>query len=276
MSQVVGGIVDPIIGTDISGQKAAKKAQENALNAQMEAADKQLAANQMYTDKQIQMLTDQHNKSLALQQQTFDYAKAQQDYMNSIVRPSLTAAADYYNNLTTNNYIAQGATALEQAYAQADSRTTQQLATRGISDSGIAANMIMSLNNNLAQSKAALVAGAPGEVAKQRAAFAGQGQPYVNSYDAMLQTSTANMANTYTNFGTNTANVYNQARTSTMDVYGAMGNASAGYNLMRASSIMDNRKAIDNTLMGFAGMGTSYAGAQYGKTGTSWLSSMFA
>ena len=276
MSQVVGGIVDPIIGTDISGQKAAKKAQENALNAQMEMANKQLAANQMYTDKQIQMLTDQHNKSLALQQQTFDYAKAQQDYMNSIVRPSLTAAADYYNNLTTNNYIAQGVTALEQAYAQADSRTTQQLATRGISDSGIAANMIMSLNNNLAQSKAALVAGAPGEVARQRAAFAGQGQPYVNSYDAMLQTSTANMANTYTNFGTNTANVYNQARTSTMDVYGAMGNASAGYNLMRASSIMDNRRAIDNDLMAIAGMGTSYAGAQSGKTGTSWLSSMFA
>ena len=275
MSQVVGGIVDPIIGTDISGQKAAKKAQEDALNAQMEMANNQLAANQMYTDKQIQMLTDQHNKSLALQQQTFDYAKAQQDYMNSIVRPSLTAAADYYNNLTTNNYIAQGATALEQAYAQADSRTTQQLATRGISDSGIAANMIMSLNNNLAQSKAALVAGAPGEVAKQRAAFAGQGQPYVNSYDAMLQTSTANMANTYTNFGTNTANVYNQARTSTMDVYGAMGNASAGYNLMRASSIMDNRKAIDNSLMSFAGMGTSYAGAQAGATGTSWLSKMF-
>ena len=276
MSQVVGGIVDPIIGTDISGQKGAKKAQEAALNAQMDMANNQLAANQMYTDKQIQMLTDQHNKSLALQQQTFDYAKAQQDYMNSIVRPSLTAAADYYNNLTTNNYIAQGATALEQAYAQADSRTTQQLATRGISDSGIAANMIMSLNNNLAQSKAALVAGAPGEIAKQRAAFAGQGQPYVNSYDAMLQTSTANMANTYTNFGTNTANVYNQARTSTMDVYGAMGNASAGYNLMRASSIMDNRRSIDNTLMSFAGMGTSYAGAQSGKTGTSWLSSMFA
>ena len=275
MSQVVGGIVDPIIGTDISGQKAAKKAQENALNAQMEMANNQLAANQMYTDKQIQMLTDQHNKSLALQQEVFDYAKAQQDYMNSIVRPSLTAAADYYNNLTTNNYIAQGVTALEQAYAQADSRTTQQLATRGISDSGIAANMIMSLNNNLAQSKAALVAGAPGEVAKQRAAFAGQGQPYVNSYDAMLQTSTANMANTYTNFGTNTANVYNQARTSTMDVYGAMGNASAGYNLMRASSIMDNRKAIDNSLMSFASMGTSYAGAQAGATGTSWLSKMF-
>jgi len=176
MSQVVGAVVDPVFGTDISGQKAAKSAQEAALNAQMKMASNQLAANQMYTDKQIQMLTDQHNKSLALQQQTFDYAKAQQDYMNSIVRPSLTAAADYYNNLTTNNYIAQGATALEQAYAQADSRTTQQLATRGISDSGIAANMIMSLNNNLAQSKAALVAGAPGEVAKQRAAFAGQGQ----------------------------------------------------------------------------------------------------
>ena len=276
MSAVVGAIADPILGTDISGQKAAKKAQEDALNAQMEAADKQLAANQLYTDKQIQMLTDQSNKALALQQQAFDYAKAQQDYMNSIVRPSLTAAADYYNNLTTNNYIAQGVTALEQAYAQADSRTTQQLATRGISDSGIAANMIMSLNNNLAQSKAALVAGAPGEVAKQRAAFAGQGQPYVNSYDAMLQNSATNMANTYTNFGTNAANVYNQSRTSTMDVYGAMGNASAGYNLMQASSITNNRRSIDNTLMGVAGMGTSYAGAQYGKTGTSWLSSLFA
>jgi len=275
MSSVVGGIVDPILGTDISGQKAAKKAQEDALNAQMEMANNQLAANQMYTDKQIQMLTDQHNKSLALQQQTFDYAKAQQDYMNSIVRPSLTAAADYYNSLTTNNYIAQGATALEQAYAQADSRTTQQLATRGISDSGIAANMIMSLNNNLAQSKAALVAGAPGEIAKQRAAFAGQGQPYVNSYDAMLQNSATNMANTYTNFGNNAANVYNQSGANTMNIYGAMGNASAGYNLMRASSIMDNRKAIDNTLMGFAGMGTSYAGAQAGATGTSWLSKMF-
>ena len=275
MSQVVGAVADPIFGTDISGQKAAKKAQEDALNAQMTMANNQLAANQMYTDKQIQMLTDQHNKSLALQQQVFDYAKAQQDYMNSIVRPSLTAAADYYNNLTTNNYIAQGVTALEQAYAQADSRTTQQLATRGISDSGIAANMIMSLNNNLAQSKAALVAGAPGEVARQRAAFAGQGQPYVNSYDAMLQNSATNMANTYTNFGTNTANVYNQARTSTMDVYGAMGNASAGYNLMRAQSIMDNRKSIDNTLMSFASMGTSYAGAQAGATGTSWLSKMF-
>ena len=276
MSQVVGGLVDPILGTDISGQKAAKKAQEDALNAQMAAADKQLAANQLYTDKQIQMLTDQSNKALALQQQAFDYAKAQQDYMNSITRPSLTAAADYYNNLTTNNYIAQGVTALEQAYAQADSRTTQQLATRGISDSGIAANMIMSLNNNLAQSKAALVAGAPGEVAKQRAAFAGQGQSYVSSYDAMVQNSTMNMANTYTNFGNNAAEVYNQARSNTMNVYGAMGNASAGYNLMRASSIMDNRRSIDNTLMGVAGMGVKYAGAQYGQTGTSWLSSLFS
>ena len=76
MSAVVGGIVDPIIGTDISGQKAAKKAQENALNAQIEASDKQLAANQLYTDKQIQMLTEQSNKSIALQQQTFEYAKA--------------------------------------------------------------------------------------------------------------------------------------------------------------------------------------------------------
>ena len=276
MSQVVGGIVDPIIGTDISGRKAERKAQDAALNAQMEAADKQLAANQLYTDKQIQMLTDQSNKSLALQQQAFDYYKAQQDYMNSITRPSLTAAADYYNNLTTNNHIAQGATALEQAYAQADSRTTQQLATRGISDSGIAANMIMSLNNNLAQSKAALVAGAPGEVAKQRAAFAGQTQPYVSQYDTMLQNSTANMANTYSNFGTNAANVYNQSRADTMNVYGAMGNADAGFNLMKASSVMNNRRSIDNTLMGFAGMGVSYAGAQYGQTGTSWLSSLFA
>ena len=276
MSQVVGGIVDPIIGTDISGQKAAKKAQEDALNAQIDAADRQLAANQLYTDKQIQMLTEQSNKSLALQQQAFDYAKAQQDYMNSITRPSLTAAADYYNSLTTNNYIAQGTTALEQAYAQADSRTTQQLATRGISDSGIAANMIMSLNNNLAQSKAALVAGAPGEVAKQRAAFAGQGQTYVTSYDAMLQNSTMNMANTYNNFGNNAANVYKQSGANTMDIYGAMGNASANYNLMRASSVMNNRRSIDNTLMGFAGMGVSYAGAQYGQTGTSWLSSMYS
>ena len=275
MSQIVGGIADPILGTDISGQKAAKKAQEAALDAQVQAADKQLAANQLYTDKQIQMLTDQSNKSLALQQQALDYAKAQQDYMNSITRPSLTAAADYYNNLTTNNYIAQGVTALEQAYAQADSRTTQQLATRGISDSGIAANMIMSLNNNLAQSKAALVAGAPGEVAKQRAAFAGQGQQYISHYDNMLQNSTTNMANTYTNFGSNAANVYGQSRANTMDVYGAMGNASAGYNLMRASSIMDNRRSIDNTLMGVAGMGVNYAGAQAGQTGTSWLSSLF-
>lgn len=276
MSQVVGGLVDPIIGTDISGQKAAKKAQENALDAQIQASNNQLAANQLYTDKQIQMLTEQSNKSIALQQQAFEYAKAQQDYMNSITRPSLTAAADYYNNLTTNNYIAQGTTALEQAYAQADSRTTQQLATRGISDSGIAANMIMSLNNNLAQSKAALVAGAPGEVAKQRAAFAGQGQQYVTSYDNMVQNSITNMANTYTNFGTNAANVYGQSRANTMDVYGAMGNASAGYNLMRSSSIMDNRRSIDNSLMGIAGMGTSYAGAQYGQTGTSWLSSLFS
>ena len=276
MSSVVGGLVDPILGTDISGQKAERKAQDAALNAQMEAADKQLAANQLYTDKQIQMLTDQSNKSLALQQQAFDYYKAQQDYMNSITRPSLTAAADYYNNLTTNNYIAQGATALEQAYAQADSRTTQQLATRGISDSGIAANMIMSLNNNLAQSKAALVAGAPGEVAKQRAAFAGQTQPYVSQYDTMLQNSTANMANTYSNFGTNAANVYNQSGANTMNIYGAMGNASASFNLMKASSIMDNRRSIDNTLMKGAGMGVSYAGAQYGQTGTSWLSSLFA
>ena len=276
MSQVVGGIVDPIIGTDISGRKAERKAQDAALNAQMEAADKQLAANQLYTDKQIQMLTDQSNKSLALQQQAFDYYKAQQDYMNSITRPSLTAAADYYNNLTTNNHIAQGATALEQAYAQADSRTTQQLATRGISDSGIAANMIMSLNNNLAQSKAALVAGAPGEVAKQRAAFAGQTQPYVSQYDTMLQNSTANMANTYSNFGTNAANVYNQSRADTMNVYGAMGNADAGFNLMKASSVMNNRRSIDNTLMGAAGMGVDYAGVQYGKTGTSWLSSLFS
>ena len=276
MSQVVGGIVDPIIGTDISGQKAAKKAQEDALNAQIDASNKQLAANQLYTDKQIQMITEQSNKALALQQQAFDYAKAQHDYMNSITRPSLTAAADYYNNLTTNNYIAQGITALEQAYAQADSRTTQQLATRGISDSGIAANMIMSLNNNLAQSKAALVAGAPGEVAKQRAAFAGQGQTYVTSYDAMLQNSTMNMANTYSNFGTNAANVYNRSGANTMDIYGAMGNASANYNLMRASSVMNNRRSIDNTLMGFAGMGVSYAGAQYGQTGTSWLSSMYS
>ena len=276
MSQVVGGIVDPIIGTDISGQKAAKKAQEDALNAQIDASNKQLAANQLYTDKQIQMITEQSNKALALQQQAFDYAKAQHDYMNSITRPSLTAAADYYNNLTTNNYIAQGITALEQAYAQADSRTTQQLATRGISDSGIAANMIMSLNNNLAQSKAALVAGAPGEVAKQRAAFAGQGQTYVTSYDAMLQNSTMNMANTYSNFGTNAANVYNRSGANTMDIYGAMGNTSANYNLMRASSVMNNRRSIDNTLMGFAGMGVSYAGAQYGQTGTSWLSSMYS
>lgn len=276
MSQIVGGLVDPIIGTDISGQKAAKKAQENALDAQIQASNNQLAANQLYTDKQIQMLTEQSNKSIALQQQAFEYAKAQQDYMNSITRPSLTAAADYYNNLTTNNYIAQGTTALEQAYAQADSRTTQQLATRGISDSGIAANMIMSLNNNLAQSKAALVAGAPGEVAKQRAAFAGQGQSYVTSYDAMVQNSTMNMANTYTNFGNNAANVYNQSGANTMNIYGAMGNASASYNSMRASSIMDNRRSIDNTLMGVAGMGTSYAGAQYGQTGTSWLSSLFS
>ena len=276
MSQVVGGIVDPILGTDISGQKAVKKSQEAALNAQAEAADKQLAANQLYTDKQIQMLTEQSNKSLALQQQVVDYARAQQDYMNSITRPSLTAAADYYNSLTTNSYIAQGATALEQAYAQADSRTTQQLATRGISDSGIAANMIMSLNNNLAQSKAALVAGAPGEVAKQRAAFAGQSQPYSNAYDAMLQNSTMNMANTYTNFGNNAANVYNQSGANTMNVYGAMGNASANYNLMRASTVMDNRRSIDNTLMGVAGMGVNYAGVQYVQTGTSWLSSLFS
>ena len=276
MSQVVGGIVDPIIGTDISGQKAAKKAQEDALNAQIAAADRQLAANQLYTDKQIQMITEQSNKALALQQQAFDYAKAQHDYMNSITRPSLTAAADYYNNLTTNNYIAQGITALEQAYAQADSRTTQQLATRGISDSGIAANMIMSLNNNLAQSKAALVAGAPGEVAKQRAAFAGQGQTYVTSYDAMLQNSTMNMANTYNNFGNNAANVYKQSGANTMDIYGAMGNASANYNLMQASSIMSNRRSLDNSLMGVADMGVSYAGAQYGQTGTSWLSSMYS
>ena len=275
MSQVVGAIADPILGTDISGQKAAKKAQEDALNAQIQAADKQLAANQLYTDKQIQMLTEQNNKSLALQQQALDYAKAQQDYMNSITRPSLTAAANYYNNLTTDNYIAQGTTALEQAYAQADSRTTQQLATRGISDSGIAANMIMSLNNNLAQSKAALVAGAPGEVAKQRAAFAGQGQPYVTSYDNMVQTSTTNMANTYTNFGTNAANVYGRSGADTMNIYGAMGNASAGYNLMRSNAIMDNRRSIDNTLMKFAEMGATKAGAQSGQTGTSWLSSMF-
>jgi hypothetical protein len=82
---------------------------------------------------------------------------------------------NYYKNLSPDDYISKGISAINREYEAANKAVTTQLAQRGISNSGIAAAAITDLERQGANARAGLRATAEEQVATDKMNFLGLG-----------------------------------------------------------------------------------------------------
>ena len=113
--------------------------------------------------------------SQALTKEELAFQREQYEDWKGIYGDLQENLGNYYNSLSADDYIAKGVTAVNKEYAAANKSLTQQLAQRGISNSGIAAASLTSLEQQSASAKANIRATADQQVATDKMQFLGLG-----------------------------------------------------------------------------------------------------
>lgn len=131
------------------------------------------------------------------------FAQQQYDDWKDVYGPIQQNLSNYYANLSPEQYITIGNQALEEEYASASTRLSENLAQRGITDSGLAAGMEQAQLFDLAKSKATVRQTAPQAVAEQRLNFLSVGNG--NNPSGNYQNALANNTNRLTQ-NSNSAN----------------------------------------------------------------------
>ena len=149
----IGGIVGK--ATDFVGltdYKSADKAQKQA-TAQGEQA------------------TEVARKQLDISKQQLDFSKQQYADWQKVYGPIQQNLADYYTNLSGDTLVAQQLSAQAREYADAYRNAEQQLAQRGLTQSGIAAAQSTAMDIQGANTRAGIRAGGTGQAMQQKAGF---------------------------------------------------------------------------------------------------------
>lgn len=195
------GIETAIIGGAVLGAYSSNKASKSA-SASASSAQASADAN-----AQLQYQTSQEQ---------LDFAKQQYDDWKNIFGDTAETLSSYYNNLSPDLYASLGIQNIEQEYTRSRQQLDSSLASRGLSNSGIATDNLTSLETNRMLGRAEARTQAPQQVANQQLAFYQSGQGMQsnasnqvgNSYSGILNTlgNNANrqqqLANNYTNQAT--------------------------------------------------------------------------
>lgn len=165
----------------------------------------------------------------------------------------------YYKNLTPETIQAQGAQALKQEYAATSQQLTQSLAQRGISGSGLEAQVMTDLATKQAQDQATLQVQAPMMAAQEKMKFLslglGQGQG---------QLATQGVSGAYSNqasLASQQASMYNQQAAQASQGIGA--SLSSGINSYLSYNAMQNQNALLSSALS---AGSVYPAASLGGT----------
>lgn len=104
-----------------------------------------------------------------------DFAKEQYSDWKSVYGPIQDNLSSYYSNLTPDYYAALGLEAFETERATAMDQLDTSLAQRGITNSGLAAELTSNANLNAATQRAQIRRAAPSQVATDQMNFLGVG-----------------------------------------------------------------------------------------------------
>lgn len=163
----------------------------------------------------------------------------------------------YYKSLTPDTIQAQGSQAIKQQYTAASQQLTQSLAQRGISGSGLEAQVMTDLATKQAQDQATLRVQAPMMAAQEKMKFLslglGQGQLATQGISGALQ-SQAGLA-------TQQAGMYNQQAAQASQGIGA--SLSGGINSYLSYNAMQNQNALLSSALS---AGSVYPAASLGGT----------
>jgi hypothetical protein len=143
---IIDTVTDTIGLTDHAGQKAAQN---------------------------LAMQDSAFSRSLTTEQLAFQ--REQYDNWKSIYGDLQENLGNYYKNLSPDDYISRGVTAINKEYEVANKQVTTQLAQRGISNSGIAAAALTSLDQQGAAARANVRDTAGEQVNAQKMGFLGLG-----------------------------------------------------------------------------------------------------
>lgn len=185
------------IASGISASQSATKAKE----AQQDAINKMLEMN----DEQIQLMKDQLDNFQAV------FGSVEQNLKN------------YYNSLSADSVAAKNIQNLEVEFNRASTQLNQQLAQRGLSNSGASVAANTSLATSLATSRAEARSNAASQVANQQLSWYSLGTQQKQAALAGLNNSYSSGASLYGNLANLYGSQANQASTAATQSFSNIG-----------------------------------------------------
>ena len=202
-----GAIIGAAAIGAVASNSAASKASSSA-NAAMASADAQ-------AQLQFEMGMEQ-----------LDFQKQQYEDWEAIFGPIQENLSSYYQNLTPDSYAAQGLQGLQQSYQVSRQNLDKNLASRGISDSGVAAAAQTQLEASRMSIAAGIKQSANDQVTQQQSSFLGLGLGQQGALQAGVANSYSNLSNIY---GQQSAN--NMSMSQTYSSQAAQANAGIGQSI---------------------------------------------
>lgn len=159
-------------GSAIAGIVGANKASSSARDAQRGADRAQ-------------------REATALQKEQLAFEKQRYNEWKSVYGDVQERLSKYYTSLTPDAFATQGLQSFQEQYQRMQEQVAVGLAQRGITDSGLAANVDMQMAMQAAQQRAQIVFDAPQAVAERQSQFLqiGLGQNPANNLSAAMQSS---------------------------------------------------------------------------------------
>ena len=114
------------------------------------------------------------------------FAKENQARWDEVFGPIQDNLAKYYNNLDPNSVAATNVVGIQKAYQESQKQIDVQLAQRGMSNSGLSAELMSKNLYSNEQSKAQARADAPQQVAAQQSSFLGLGMGLESSLNSSI------------------------------------------------------------------------------------------
>ena len=114
------------------------------------------------------------------------FARENQARWDEVFGPIQDNLAQYYNNLDPTSVAATNVVGIQQAYQESQKQIDVQLAQRGMSDSGLSADLMSKNLYSNEQSKAQARADAPQQVAAQQSSFLGLGMGLESSINSSI------------------------------------------------------------------------------------------
>ena len=114
------------------------------------------------------------------------FAKENKARWDEVFGPTQDNLAKYYNNLDPTSVAAKNVVGIQQAYQESQKQIDVQLAQRGMSDSGLSADLMSKNLYSNEQSKAQARADAPQQVAAQQSSFLGLGMGLESSINSSI------------------------------------------------------------------------------------------